>query len=96
MSNAGEGNSENLATPLHQHLTSVAQVTGEEYDDADLGELSRLEDDSTRQPDAKVRAVCLLANAWHPRQKQQHQRCSCDRPAVVLKTAVVAQEDDRD
>ncbi len=77
------------------HLAGVAQVAGEEDDEADLGELRRLEEDPARQADAQVGAVDLIADARQPREDEQHQRHGHDRVAVALELAVVAKEDDR-
>jgi hypothetical protein len=74
-----------------QHLAVLAQVAGEEDDDADLRELGRLEGERA-ELDAEGSAVDLLADrpAGGARAAQQADRR--DRVAVALRHVVVAQE----
>ena len=89
-----DGDAQEAARALHEHLARVAQVRGEEDDDGDLPELRRLEGDRP-QLHAEVRAVDLLADAGHARHEQQQQAGGGHRVAVALEHAEVAQEDDR-
>ena len=74
-----------------QHLAVLAQVAGEEDDDADLRELGRLEGERA-DLDPEVGAVDLLADPRQARRQQQQQADDGDRVAVALEHVVVAQE----
>ena len=85
---------EHAAGADDQHLAVLAQVAGEEDDDADLRELGRLEGERA-DLDPEVGAVDLLADAGQARRQQQQQPDRGDRVAVALEHVVVAQELDR-
>ena len=89
-----QGDPEHPARADDQHLAVLAQVAGEEDDDADLRELGRLEGERA-DLDAEVGAVDLLADPRQPRRQQQQQADRGDRVAVALEDVVVAQEVDR-
>jgi hypothetical protein len=76
-------------------VPGVAQVAGQEDDQPDLGELSRLEHEQPGNPDAQIRAVGLIAHARQPRHQQQAQRDRDDHVAVLLELAVIAEHHDR-
>ena len=79
-----------------EQLARVAQVAGQEDDQADLGELRRLEDEQARDADPEVGAVGGVADDREARQHHQPQRHGDDHVAVALELAVVAEGDDRD
>ena len=63
------------APRAHDHdLARVAQVAGQEDDQADLGELGRLEDAQARDAHAEIGAVDLFADAGQPGQDEQADR----------------------
>ena len=77
-----------------QHLAVLAQVAGEENDQADLRELGRLEGERA-ELDPEVGAVDLFADPGQARRQQEQQPDHGDRVAVALEHVVVAQELDR-
>ena len=77
-----------------QDLAVLAQVAGEEDDQADLRELGRLKGERA-DLDPEVGAVDLLADPRQARRQQQQQPDDGDRVAVALEHVVVAQELDR-
>ena len=89
-----QGDPEHTPGADDQHLAVLAQVAGEEDDDADLRELGRLEGERA-DLDAEVGAVDLLADARQARRQQEQQADDGDRVAVALEHVVVAQELDR-
>jgi hypothetical protein len=76
-----------------QYLARVAQVGGDEDDQADLGQLGGLERDRA-DLDPQVGAVDLGADARHAREHQQPEPDEGDRVAIALEHAVVAYEQD--
>ena len=89
-----QGDAEHPPGADDQHLAVLAQVAGEEDDDADLRELGRLEGERP-DLDPEVGAVDLLADPRQPRRQQQQQPDRGDRVPVALEHVVVAQELDR-
>ena len=79
----------------HHDLAGVAQVAGQEDDQADLGELGRLEAQAAGHLDPQIGAVDLLADPRQAREHEQQQRHRDDHVAVLLELAVVAEGDDR-
>ncbi len=90
-----QGDPEHPPRADDQHLSVLAQVAGEEDDDADLRELGGLECEwADLHPE--VGAVHLLPDPRQPRRQQQQQPDRGDRVAVALEHVVVAQELDRE
>ena len=89
-----QGDAEHPPGADDQHLAVLAQVAGEEDDDADLRELGRLEGERA-DLHPEVGAVDLLADPRQARRQQQQQADGGDRVAVALEHVVVAQELDR-
>ena len=91
----GEGDAEEAPRPDHQQLAVLTQIGGEEDDDADLGQLGRLEGDRT-EADPQVGAVDLGADQRQPRGHQQGEADQGDRVPVPLEHRVVAEDLDHD
>ena len=80
-----------LQASLREHLALLAQVAGEEEDQADLRELAGLE---LERPDAhpQPHAVHALAEAGHRGQQEQRDGSDAEEVAVRLEDAVVVPE----
>ena len=89
-----QGDPEEPAGADDHHLAVLAQVAGEEDDDADLRELGRLEGERP-DVDAEIGTVDLGADPRQSRCEQQQQTDDGDRVPVALEHVVVAQELDR-
>ncbi len=89
-----QGHAEHPTGPDDQHLAVLAQVAGEEDDDADLRELGWLEG-KRADLHPEVGAVDLLTDPRQTRCQQQQQTYPGDRVPVALEHVVLAQEVDR-
>jgi hypothetical protein len=87
---------EDPSRPHHHDLARVSQVAGQEDDEADLGELGGLEHEHSRDPHAQIGPVGLVSDPGQAGQQQQAERDEGDDVPVLLKLAVVPEDDDRD